>query len=108
MQVMAREVNVKSLALLSVQTIGDYLIGRGVFDRGGVVEAQELGGGISNIVLAAQQGERRVVVKQALEKLRVPDEWRARRERAITEGEALRLAAAPYPRLDSRGARPRP
>jgi 5-methylthioribose kinase len=52
---------------------------------------------VSNVVLAARQNDRRVVVKQALGKLRVADEWLATRERAITEGEALRLAGRLIP-----------
>ncbi len=95
---MAVENNVQSpAALLSEQTVGEYLIARGIFGKAGVINAQELGGGVSNIVLAAQQGALRVVVKQALERLRVPDEWRAPRERSITEGDALRLAAEVTP-----------
>ena len=73
-------------------TVGDYLIERGVFDAVGAIEAAALGGGVSNVVLAARQRGRRVVVKQALERLRVADEWLANPERVITEGDALRLA----------------
>ncbi len=95
---MAAGNNVRSSAtLLSEQTVGEYLIARGIFRNDGVINAQELGGGVSNIVLAAQQGALRVVVKQALERLRVPDEWRAPRERAITEADALRLVAEVTP-----------
>ena len=43
-------------------------------------------------MLSVHRGDLRVVVKQALPRLRVADEWLAKRERAITEGEALRLA----------------
>jgi aminoglycoside phosphotransferase (APT) family kinase protein len=78
-------------ALLSAETVADYLAERGIFDDARGVEARELGGGVSNVVLAARRGDRRVVVKQALPRLRVEDEWMAKRERAITEAEALRL-----------------
>lgn len=78
--------------LLSVETVGDYLVQRGVFSRTGPITVGQLGGGISNVVLAATQGDLSVVVKQALEKLRVADLWPASRERTITEAEALRLA----------------
>lgn len=77
--------------LLSAETVADYLAVRGVFDDARGVEARELGGGVSNVVLVARRGDRRVVVKQALPRLRVEDEWMAKRERAITEAEALRL-----------------
>jgi 5-methylthioribose kinase len=88
---MAPESNLQSSTLLSAQTVGGYLISRGVFDTAAEIEARELGGGVSNVVLAARQREARVVVKQALERLRVPDEWLAGKERAVTEGEALRV-----------------
>lgn len=65
---------------------------RGVFEPGRQTETRELAGGVSNVVLAVRQGDRGVIVKQALPRLRVKDEWLAKRERAITEGEALRVA----------------
>jgi tRNA A-37 threonylcarbamoyl transferase component Bud32 len=77
--------------LLSAETVGAYLVARGVFPSGEGVEARTLGGGISNVVLSVRRRETRVVVKQALPQLRVPDDWPAKRERAITEGEALGL-----------------
>jgi aminoglycoside phosphotransferase (APT) family kinase protein len=52
----------------------------------------ELAGGVSNVVILATRGATRVVVKQALPRLRVPEEWLAKRERAISEADALRLA----------------
>ena len=56
------------------------------------MRVEELGGGVSNIVLAVSCEDTRVVVKQALPRLRVEDEWLAKRERAINEARALRLA----------------
>ncbi|MGH9327528.1 MAG: phosphotransferase family protein [Terriglobia bacterium] len=53
---------------------------------------RELGGGVSNIVLLAERcrdPERRWVVKQSLEKLRVEDDWRSKRERIFREAEAI-------------------
>jgi 5-methylthioribose kinase len=78
--------------LLSPATVGDYLVRRGVLPSPDGVRAHELAGGVSNIVLAASRGAERVVVKQALPRLRVADEWLAKRERALSEGEALALA----------------
>ena len=78
--------------LLSVATVGAYLQARKVFRRGDSMRVEELGGGVSNIVLAVSCEETRVVVKQALPRLRVEDEWLAKRERAINEARALRLA----------------
>lgn len=78
--------------LLCAETVGPYLVRRGLAPNR-AVEAAELGGGVSNIVLAARADGREVVVKQSLPRLRVAEEWLAKRERAITEAEALRLAA---------------
>lgn len=75
--------------LLSPGTVGAYLVGRGLLPPGRPAQAVELGGGVSNIVLAVGP----YVVKQALPRLRVADEWLAKQERALTEAEALRLAA---------------
>jgi 5-methylthioribose kinase len=55
--------------------------------------ARELAGGVSNVVLAVSTAHAQLVVKQALPRLRVEDEWLAKRERAITEARALEFAA---------------
>ncbi len=82
-----------AIKLLSVASVADYLAARGVLPGSDGVLARELGGGVSNVVISAHHGDQRVVVKQALPRLRVHDEWLAKRERALNEGEALRLAA---------------
>ncbi|MBW3536948.1 MAG: aminoglycoside phosphotransferase family protein [Actinobacteria bacterium] len=69
----------------------DYLRRRGTFDDGAPT-VRVLAGGVSSTVLAIEGTTQAVVVKQPLAKLRVPQEWAAKRERAITEGEALTLA----------------
>jgi 5-methylthioribose kinase len=83
--------------LLSTSSLADYLVARRVFDDADGIEVRELGGGVSNVVLAARQGHCRVVVKQALPRLRVADAWFAKRERAINEAAALRLVGAISP-----------
>jgi 5-methylthioribose kinase len=94
---MASDSSLQSPTLLSAESVGAYLVSRGVFDAAGSIDVHELGGGVSNVVLAARQNDRGVVVKQALGRLRVTDEWLATRERAVTEGEALRLAGRLLP-----------
>lgn len=54
-----------------------------------------LGGGVSNTVLLVEGGERRFVLKQALAKLRVQEDWFADRRRILRECAAMRLLA-PY------------
>jgi len=49
-----------------------------------------LGGGVSNHVLLVESPKRRCVVKQSLGKLRVEQDWFARRDRIWREAEALR------------------
>lgn len=56
----------------------------------------ELGGGVSNTVLLVEGGGRRFILKQALGKLRVQDDWFSDRERIFRESAAMRWAA---PRL---------
>ncbi|HWE61136.1 MAG TPA: phosphotransferase [Chloroflexota bacterium] len=79
--------------LLSVATLPTYLRRRGLLGDGVPARVTALGGGVSNVVLAVAAGDQRMVVKQALPRLRVADEWLAKRERVITEAEALRTAA---------------
>jgi aminoglycoside phosphotransferase (APT) family kinase protein len=58
---------------------------------------RELGGGVSNTVLLAESGGRRWVVKQALGRLRVAEEWLADRARIHRECAALRKLGAVLP-----------
>lgn len=79
--------------LLDASSVGAFLVGRGLVEKGAVLHARPLAGGVSNVVLAVEGDGLRAVVKQALPRLRVADEWLATRERALTEADALRLAA---------------
>lgn len=83
--------------LLSAATVGAYLAGRGLVGARDPVEAVELGGGVSNLVFAVRAPALRCVVKQALPRLRVAEEWEAKRQRAVTEGRALALAGRLLP-----------
>lgn len=78
--------------LLTEFTVLDYLRARGVIDAS-AAQALLLGGGVSNVVIAVDQGSTRLVVKQALPRLRVEAEWLAPVDRAITEGKAIILSA---------------
>jgi 5-methylthioribose kinase len=82
--------------LLNAETALPYLRGRGVIGAG-PARADELGGGISNVVLAVTCGDTALVLKQALPRLRVAEEWLAKRERALVEARALGLALALAP-----------
>ena len=80
--------------LLSASNVQDYLADHGLWPRGAPVFIHELGGGVSNTVLlvegeASGGVEKRWVVKQSLEKLRVQDERRVERRRIFREAEAI-------------------
>jgi len=80
--------------LLSPGNVKDYLAEHGLWPRGAPMSVRELGGGVSNIVLLVEgKGldgeEKRWVVKQSLEKLRVKDDWRSERSRIFREAEAI-------------------
>ena len=74
---------------LSAGNVGEYLAGVGLWAPGAPLAVRELGGGVSNTVLLVEDEERRWVVKQSLEKLRVRDDWRSERSRIFSEAEAL-------------------
>lgn len=81
--------------LLNTDTVVSYLRERGRVDvRGATV--RQLGGGVSNVVLAIQ-GSPPTVVKQSLPRLRVEASWFAPQDRILTEAEALTLCAALTP-----------
>jgi 5-methylthioribose kinase len=56
-----------------------------------------LGGGVSNTVLLVESAGRRFVLKQALAKLRVQEDWFADRRRILRECAAMRLLAPHLP-----------
>ena len=76
--------------LLSPLTLPTYLRGLGLANPSDDIGVRELGGGVSNIVLLVELLGRRWVVKQALGRLRVKDEWLSDPERVIREAESLR------------------
>jgi 5-methylthioribose kinase len=82
---------------LAPGTVGAYLAGRGVVPAGSALGVEELAGGVSGTVLAVRGPGVALVVKQALPRLRVADEWLAPARRTDTEAAALRLAAGIVP-----------
>ncbi len=83
--------------VITAGTVSSYLTSRGLLAAGSPVRVTELGGGISNTVLGVEAGNLSCVVKQSLARLRVADEWLAKRERAVTEARAIELAASLMP-----------
>ncbi|MEI6338032.1 MAG: phosphotransferase [Verrucomicrobiota bacterium] len=68
-----------------------YLCGRGLFEKGAACAAVVLHGGVSNKTVLVQGTTRSIVVKQALEKLRVASDWRADPARIGREAAGLKL-----------------
>ena len=56
-----------------------------------------LAGGVSNTVVLVEDGAQRIVLKQALPRLRVRDEWLADRARVLREWEVIRALGAVLP-----------
>ncbi|HEX3806331.1 MAG TPA: phosphotransferase, partial [Gaiellaceae bacterium] len=79
--------------LLDAASVGGYLVEHGLVPAGEEIAVEALGGGVSNVVLLASAGGRRLVVKQSLPRLLVADEWLATRERILTEAASLELTA---------------
>lgn len=77
---------------LKPDSVGRYLQRRGLVAADAPVSAVPLGGGVSNDVLAVTGPGIDLVVKQALPRLRVAQEWVATTSRVLTEADALRLA----------------
>jgi 5-methylthioribose kinase len=82
---------------IDAATVGAYLVKRGVLPAGAEPTVEELTGGVSGTVLAVRAPGVALVVKQALPRLRVADEWNAPARRTDTEAAALRLAAGLIP-----------
>jgi 5-methylthioribose kinase len=78
---------------LTLASAPGYLVRRGLAPAGAPIEVSELTGGVSATVIAARSPAlaAAVVVKQALQKLRVEADWTAKQERTEIEAEALRL-----------------
>lgn len=62
-----------------------------------VQHAEELGGGVSNVVLMVETPGERLVFKQSLPKLRVADEWLFDQKRIINERKCMEWLSAHLP-----------
>jgi 5-methylthioribose kinase len=82
---------------LSVAAAESYLRARGLVPDGAGVEVEELGWGISNVVLRARVGRDCLVLKQSLPELRVEDEWHFDRSRIVVERRCLAYLAEILP-----------
>jgi len=83
------------LFALEINTAAEYLHSRGIETAGARIS--ELGGGVSNAVVLVEGDGQHFILKQALEKLRVRDDWFSDRGRIFRESAALTWAAAHLP-----------
>ncbi len=83
---------------LTVGNAVDYLVVHGLIEPAPGWSAEELGGGISGTVIAVRSPAGiGLVVKQALPKLKVPDDWPSDPRRSFIEARALALCNALTP-----------
>lgn len=75
---------------ISTDEIPPLLAHLGLVAPGTPVQVEPLGGGVSNVVLKLTAGAWRGVLKQALPRLRVAEEWLADPSRVLREAAALR------------------
>jgi 5-methylthioribose kinase len=79
------------LGELTPTSVKDFLVAAGLFDEAAGMTVEELGGGISNVVLRVSAPGRCVVVKQSLPKLRVEADWPFDQRRTLVERDCLAL-----------------
>lgn len=83
--------------LLGREELADYLSAHGLLGDAAHIRIRALGGGVSNLTWLASHGLDRLVIKQALPKLRVAGDWYADPARADTEASALGFAGLATP-----------
>jgi 5-methylthioribose kinase len=77
--------------------LADYLAARGLVRTGASVRVDQLGGGVSSDIVAVTGPGVALVVKRALPRLKVEQEWFADARRVAVEARALRFAYAVAP-----------
>jgi 5-methylthioribose kinase len=76
---------------LAAATAREYLVARGLLREEESAQIEELGWGISNVVLKVARAHDALVVKQSLPRLRVADDWPFDRRRILVERDCLVL-----------------
>lgn len=82
---------------LTIDEAPGYLAAAGMVDPAEPLAVAELGGGVSSIVILAETPRRRVILKQALPKLRVQADWPSRPDRSLVEVAAIQAYAPLVP-----------
>ncbi len=84
-------------AALNGKAVRQHLIDRGLLTTDAQVDVVRLSGGVSSDIVAVSGAGIELVVKRALPRLLVAEEWLADSGRVVTEARALRIAAALTP-----------
>lgn len=78
--------------MLATEQVPAFLRNRGLSEIGDSHwRVAQLTGGVSGAVFSASDGANAFVVKQSLEKLAVPDDWSAPRERILNEARVITM-----------------
>ena len=78
--------------MLATDSVPAFLRARGLSTTNeDDISVEKLTGGVSGAVFSTNDGVRRLVVKQSLDKLAVADDWTAPRDRILTEARVLNL-----------------
>jgi 5-methylthioribose kinase len=83
--------------VLTTSDAATYLIGRGLLASSESPSVTEFSGGVSGVTLLVETPRIRLVVKQALEKLRTTADWTSDPRRSLIEARALQAFAALSP-----------
>jgi predicted TIM-barrel enzyme len=82
---------------LTVDNLAAYLETRGVIEHGDRVEVDELGGGVSNVLLCYRTEFSCGVIKQSRRRIRVVTEWLCDNRRVLNERDAIAVLATRLP-----------
>ena len=82
---------------MNVEELRNYLLDHSLI-KGDSIEILPLSGGVSSLIYLVKDGEREFVVKKALHKLRVKEDWHADVERNTTEQKFIQYVANFLPR----------
>jgi 5-methylthioribose kinase len=87
----------KSMINLNVENVRDYLLEKGIAREGADVEVYEFPGGVSSTVIKVTLDNRKMVIKQALHKLKVKAEWYAPLWRSHVEQDCIEYLSSILP-----------
>ena len=89
------------MAVLQREEVANYLRDVGILPATQQSQVEQLAGGVSSAVYRVTWDATALVVKQALPKLQVSDEWTSRVERSATEARAARILSGCCPLVPS-------